>query len=62
MSQRGSKKSVTPVTKTCPAAPTKSCYKSVAEPLPSNVTLKDIMETLPKQVSDHMLYCDYMLM
>jgi len=30
--------------------PTKSCYKSVAEPLPDNVGLKDIMDTLPKEV------------
>jgi len=32
--------------------PTKSCYKAVAEPLPSNVTLKDIMDTLPKEIFD----------
>jgi len=37
-------------TKASPCEPTKSCYKAIAEPLPSNVTLKDIMETLPKEV------------
>jgi len=30
--------------------PTKSCYKVVAEPLPSDVTLSQILDTLPKQV------------
>lgn len=54
MSQRGNKKA--PVVaaeaekKKGPSPPTKSCYLAVAEPLPSNVTLKDIMETLPKEV------------
>lgn len=28
----------------------KGCYKAVAEPLPSDVTLKDMMDTLPKDV------------
>lgn len=37
-----------------PIKPTLSCYKAVAEPLPDNVTLKDIMDTLPKEV--YMLY------
>jgi len=48
MHQRGSKKVAQ--TKASPASPTKSCYKAVAEPLPNNVSLKDIMDTLPKQV------------
>jgi len=30
--------------------PTKSCYKAVAEPLPTDVTLQQIMDTLPKEV------------
>lgn len=30
--------------------PTKSCYKHVAEPLPDNVTLNDIIDSLPKEV------------
>ena len=30
--------------------PTKSCYINVAEPLGAEVTLKDIMDTIPKEV------------
>jgi len=33
-----------------PIKPTLSCYKAVAEPLPSDISLHDIMDTLPKEV------------
>jgi omega-6 fatty acid desaturase (delta-12 desaturase) len=50
MQQRGTKAPVAQELKVGPPKPTKSCYKKVAEDLPSNVTLKDIMDTLPKEV------------